>query len=112
MFCQNCGNEIEGNFCSNCGWSPHRQEERPAKRSNTVDSVLSIVSCALTGVSIFFMPILSVGGIVCGLVDLCISDRSKKHIGSWFGLIMGIIVMIVYITYINDIIHNPLKLFR
>lgn len=108
MFCQNCGKEMDGNFCSNCGWNPHIQEERSAKHSNTVDSVLSIVSCALTGVSIFFLPILSVGGIVCGLVDLCISDRSKKHIGSWFGLIMGIIVMIFYVSRLE----NMLRIFR
>lgn len=114
MFCQNCGNEMDGMVCSNCGWTPKpvQQNYSSGRKVKKKDSVLSIVSCVLTFVSGFVIPLLSVGGIVCGLIDLCINDKSKRHLGSWFGVIFGACIMIFYLWYLQDLMKNPMKIFR
>lgn len=107
MKCSNCGAEItDGNFCKNCGAKvneeqvPVEKEQKPIKRK---DSVLSIVSCVLTGVSIFAFNWIAIGGLVCGLIDLCMNDKTKRHLGSWFGVIAGVIVLIVYIMNLQKL---------
>lgn len=108
MYCQHCGAEIpDGNYCKNCGarigkgeeeyndeYEEEYYEKKPVERR---DSVLSIVSFVLTLVSIFVFNWLALGGIVCGLIDLLMSDKKKVHLGSWFGVIIGAIVLIYYV---------------
>ena len=111
MFCKNCGAEIvDGNFCKNCGAKVSEEptpivETRPVEENPKakVDSVLSVISCILTFIGLFFFGGLAVGGIVCGVVDLCMKDTKKRHLGSWFGVIVGFIVLIVYFIRLESI---------
>lgn len=118
MFCQNCGAEMQGKFCGKCGWTAQPQVEvvqhiqTSGKKEKKKDSVLSIVSCVLTFVSSFIFPMLSIGGIICGLIDLCMNDKSKRHLGSWFGIILGVLVIVAYEAWLKDIARNPMQLFR
>lgn len=54
-------------------------------------SNLSIWACVL---SIFTLTIPV--GFILALVDLCQNDKSKKHIGSWFSVIVFILFALVF----------------
>lgn len=54
------------------------------------DSVLSIVAAVFSLFTITFFI-----GIIIGLIDLGINDKNKRHLGSWFAVIWGIIAGIV-----------------
>lgn len=111
MFCKNCGAEIgDGNFCKNCGAKvndepkPMVQPQPVEQRSKSkVDSVLSVVSCILSFLGLFFFGFLAIGGVVCGVVDLCMKDTQKRHLGSVFGIVAGIITLVVYVARLEQI---------
>lgn len=53
------------------------------------ESTLSTVACVL---SIFVFT--SFVGAILGIIDICINDKSKRHVGSWFAIIVFVIVLI------------------
>ncbi len=66
-------------------------------------STLSCIACAFAGVSFLLPMILIIGlllsftSMVIGVIDLCIHEKGKKHIGSWFALIVFIFYLIVFV---------------
>lgn len=54
------------------------------------DSVLSIWAAILA----FFTCTCVIGGIL-GIIDLCINDKTKRHLGSWFALVFCAIYLII-----------------
>lgn len=54
------------------------------------DSALSIWAAILA----FFTCTCVIGGIL-GIIDLCINDKTKKHLGSWFALVFCAIYLII-----------------
>lgn len=54
------------------------------------DSVLSIWAAILA----FFTCTCFIGGIL-GIIDLCINDKTKRHLGSWFALVFCAIYLII-----------------
>lgn len=106
MFCKNCGAEItDGKFCQKCG-AEITQEDKETVEVEQVkrkkDSTLSVVSCALTFISLIIFPWLSIGGIICGIVDVCQKDKTKRHLGSWFGIIAGFIILLFYVVRLEN----------
>ena len=95
IICRECGKEIsdQATNCPNCGCPILTQQpqqtttQKPEKKQN---STLSIWACVLSifGCTAFI-------GFILGLVDLCKNDKSKKHTGSWFAVIICIIYAIV-----------------
>ena len=54
------------------------------------DSVLSIWAAILA----FFTCTCLIGGIL-GIIDLCINDKTKRHLGSWFALVFCAIYLLI-----------------
>lgn len=74
------------------------------KKEKKKDSALSVVSCVLVGVA-FVLPLpiilsfpLALAGAIVGLVDIGTKKEEYRHIGSWFGIIVGIIEVIFITT--------------
>lgn len=74
------------------------------KKEKKKDSALSVVSCVLVGVA-FILPLpiilsfpLALAGAIVGLVDIGTKKEEYRHIGSWFGIIVGIIEVIFITT--------------
>ena len=116
--CPECGKEIsdKSDKCINCGF-PIRGEEHTTEKENYVfcnpyatsenneysnqplyqecgnfkkqDSVLSIIAAVLSIFTITFFF-----GFIIALIDLGINDKTKRHLGSWFSVIFGIIIFI------------------
>lgn len=59
------------------------KEEKKHSGLSTAACICSIFGCT--------MPI----AVILAIVDLCINDKSKKHMGSWFALIFSVICIIV-----------------
>lgn len=82
-------------YCEHCKIMKKIEQEELQKKTNSILSVLSIV---FTGVPmIMYMPIIvsvpmAFIGFILALVDLGIGDKSKKHIGSYFGIIFAILI--------------------
>lgn len=55
------------------------------------DSLLSLLA-AICGVFIITAPL----GLVFGILDLLIGGKHKKHLGSYFGIIMGLLFILVF----------------
>lgn len=59
------------------------------------DSTLSILAAVF---SIFTFTIII--GVILAIIDLCINDKEKKHIGSWFTIIFfGLIILFLFAPY-------------
>jgi multidrug efflux pump subunit AcrB len=79
-----------------------------SKGEKKKDSTLSVISCILAGVA-FILPLpiilsfpLALAGAIVGLVD--IGTKKDRHIGSWFGIIVGIIeVVFIAVQYMRFI---------
>ena len=92
-------------YCETCKakWeipeTPAQQQQTTTKKKK--DSTLSIIACVFSGVSVLVPCILVLGyllaftGLVLGLVDVGIHDKTKRHIGSYF----SICVFAVYTAY-------------
>lgn len=64
--------------------------EATLKTQPKKDSVLSIWAAILA----FFTCTCFIGGIL-GIIDLCINDKTKRHLGSWFALVFCAIYLII-----------------
>lgn len=118
QICPSCGCSFDGNKCPNCGCylvSDNDENEKSGinqlvklgnvkkveKQKKKKDSILSIVSCVLVGVSgIIPLPVivsfsLILAGIIVALIDLCKNNKSERHIGAWFALIFGLMAIFV-----------------
>ena len=77
--------------------------DTPKSSKKKTHSTLSCIACAFAGISFLLPMILIVGlllsftGMVIGVVDLCIHEKNKKHIGSWFALIVFIFYLLVFV---------------
>ena len=60
------------------------------KNEKKKDSTLSIIALVL---SLFFItfPI----ALILALIDLCMNDKTKQHTGSWFTLIISVVIIFV-----------------
>ena len=54
------------------------------------DSVLSIWAAILSLFTCTFLV-----GAILGIIDLCINDKTKRHLGSWFAIIFSVLMLIV-----------------
>lgn len=64
--------------------------EATLKTQPKKDSALSIWAAILA----FFTCTCFIGGIL-GIIDLCINDKTKRHLGSWFALVFCAIYLII-----------------
>ena len=71
-------------------------------REKKKDSTLSVISCILAGVA-FILPLpiilsfpLALAGAIVGLVGT--KKKEYRHLGAWFGVIVGIIEVIFITT--------------
>ncbi len=77
--------------------------DTPKSSKKKTHSTLSCIACAFAGISFLLPMILIIGlllsftGMIIGVVDLCIHEKGKKHIGSWFALIVFIFYLIVFV---------------
>ncbi len=71
-------------------------------------STLSCVACVLTGIAVLMIMsyvdllgilgiVLAFVGMILGLIDLCMWNKKKKHIGSWFALVVFAVCLIIMI---------------
>ena len=82
-------------YCEHCKIMKKIDQEELQKKTNSILSVLSIVFAGVP--MIMSMPIIvsvpmAFIGFILALVDLGIGDKSKKHIGSYFGIIFAILI--------------------
>lgn len=103
VFCNNCNteNNIGDDYCSCCGMriTPYSTSENNGYSNQPLyqecgnfkkkDSVLSIIAAVLSIFTITFFF-----GFIIALIDLGINDKTKRHLGSWFSVIFGIIIFI------------------
>lgn len=75
-----------------------------SKGEKKKDSTLSVISCILAGVA-FILPLpiilsfpLALAGAIVGLVDIGTKKKEYRHLGAWFGVIVGIIEVIFITT--------------
>ena len=85
-------------YCDFCG----TENDLDKKNKKKKDSVLSIVAAVLG----FFNITCFVGGII-GIVDLAINNKEKRHLGSWFAIIMCALWIIV--STANNDTSNPIN---
>ena len=89
--CPDCGKEIsdKASACPNCGCPVGKPTTDTSGKKK--DSVLSVIALVL---SIFVIT--SFLGIIVGLIDLgAFSKDGKRHIGSWFAVILGVALLIL-----------------
>ena len=87
-------------YCPNClnRWDLDNNAPKEPSFAKGKNSTLSVIACALAGVSFIFPMVIIIGyllalsGGIIGIVDLCIKGKEEKHLGSWF----AIIVLIIY----------------
>lgn len=70
--------------------APEKQVEQ--KKEKKKDSPLSIWACVLA-IFTFTFP----AALVLAIVDLSRDDKERKHGGSWFAIIWGVLAIVVYI---------------
>ena len=67
-------------------------------RKKKKDSVLSIIAAILTilGITSFF-------GFIIGIIDLIFYRRDgKRHLGSWFAIVLGTIILGIFVTRLSN----------
>lgn len=75
-------------YCDNC--KTKYDYDDLLKKQPKKDSALSIWAAILA----FFTCTCFIGGII-GIIDLCINDKTKKHLGSWFALVFCAIYLFI-----------------
>lgn len=60
------------------------------------ESVLSNVSVGLAGGAIF-LALFAIPSIICGIIDLCMWDKDKKHVGSIVALVISGFCLLAWI---------------
>lgn len=112
--CTECGKEISDKAltCPNCGCPcvPSQPVSGKAQRAlvsdsskpiKKKDSSLSVIACVFSGIAIlcplpiFLSLILTLAGLILGLIDLCINNKNERHLGSGFAIIVGIISIVL-----------------
>lgn len=85
-------------YCDFC----ETENDLDKKNKKKKDSILSIIAAVLG----FFNITCFVGGII-GIVDLAINNKEKRHLGSWFAIIMCALWIIV--STANRDINEPIQ---
>lgn len=75
-------------YCDKCRLKGDYEEL--LKNQPKKDSALSIWAAILG----FFTFTCFIGGIL-GIIDLCINDKTKRHLGSWFAIVFCVLWLIV-----------------
>ncbi len=90
---------------NNQQYVPRPYVVQPAyKKAKKSHSTLSCVACAFAGVAMIFPLIKILGfflafvGMILGIIDLCIYDKNKRHLGSWFSLVVFFIYIIIMLV--------------
>ena len=114
IHCTECGKEIsdKASTCPHCGAPVVPVSDSAIKNYNAdnhpvdsdvkrKDSPLSIISCVFTFVSCFAINWIAIVGVICGLIDLCMNNKSQRHVGSYFGLVVGVLILLAYGAYVK-----------
>lgn len=115
--CGRCGTIIKDTdkFCNNCGvpiMLPQNQVQnmqqyqvQNQQQIKKTESALSAVACVFGLIAVIdilfigiFWYLLGPVSFILGLIDLCMNNKSKKHGGSIFGVVLGII-MVLFIIF-------------
>lgn len=93
--CPDCGKQISdlAPTCPNCGRPINNSNVNPADKTNgkKKDSILSIIAAVL---AIFVFT--SFLGLIIGLIDIgAFRKDGKRHLGSWFAIIIGVAIIIL-----------------
>lgn len=104
VYCKRCGNPIpsDARHCSECGFD-QVAGTLSSNNSKKKDSPVCIVGCALILVSMFIFAWLSVGGVICGIIDVATNDKRYRHFGGWVCIILGTIIAGVWVSRIYHI---------
>ncbi|MCQ2521847.1 MAG: hypothetical protein MJ105_05660 [Lachnospiraceae bacterium] len=79
------------------------------------DSILSLISCLLAGITfilpspLILYPIVGVASIVLGCVDLSMKDKTKRHLGSYVGIVLGIVLCVYFGIEMGHVQKNVQK---
>lgn len=76
---------------------PNPTSQRRYVQEKKKDSTLSIVAAVLS-----ILVVTSIGGFIVGLIDIGINDKTKRHIGSYFAVIMFLMVAAVGYFTLRD----------
>lgn len=94
IICEECGKEFSDKApsCPNCG-CPNQtiktEVRKPVFKEDKKESGLS-VAAAIFSIFIFTIGI----GVILAIIDLIRNDKTKKHGGSWFALVLAIGVFV------------------
>lgn len=112
--CKQCGTNMPetDNVCQKCGciqsqYNPfqatttareNQEAEAKQPKQKKQESALSSVACVLTAISVFAFNFLAIFGLILGLIDLCMNNKEKKHIGSIFAVIVGGLITLLFVS--------------
>lgn len=97
-------------YCPNClnRWDLDNNIPKEPSFAKGKNSTLSVIACALAGVSFVFPMIIIIGyllalsGGIIGIIDLSIKEKDKKHLGSWFAIVVLVLWTIVLFSALSE----------
>lgn len=126
MKCEKCGNKMKSvskktvdengkvvyrdfPVCEKCNIEVDMQPSKEDNAEKKKDSALSIVAAVLAGVS-FCTPmililsyLLSLAGLIVGLVDIGINRGKTRHLGSIFAIIVFVLILVIFQDKMNEV---------
>ncbi len=116
QYCVHCGKQIDddSSFCPNCG-KPTNDEPivdsrqiisepvSDTKSAKKKDSILSIVAAVFALLGWIAYGIFAFIGLIISIVDLALAPKEQpkcRHLGSYFAIVIAIIVIILSYSHI------------